>query len=167
MIFCPRSRNFLTIIIVAALGFIPSTLLAASPVDLSFQQNLDDSSTELITIDIELSSHENTMNAIASSFSYPIDSLRITDISLEKSFISWWIVPPTINEALGIVDFAGVVFYPGFQGDGTLFTITFENISDNSVDLNWISHWVLASDGKGTTLPSESNDLSLFSEDHL
>ena len=169
MNFCPRSQSFLAIFIVTALGLFPTIISAASPVSLSFQQNTDKSSTEFITIDVTLASNDHVMNAIASSFSYSAEDLRVIDISVEDSFISWWIVEPTVDEELGIINFAGIVFFPGFQGEGTVFTVTFENTTKDENNLTWIDHWVLASDGKGTTLPSEATNISLgdiFSKDN-
>ena len=104
-----------------------------------------------ISVDINVSSIDQSINAASGVISFPADKLEVTSISKDSSIFTFWVQEPTFSNTLGNVNFEGVIFNPGFIGEnGNIMTIKFKVKDSGKASLNLLSGLVLANDGFGT-----------------
>ena len=108
-----------------------------------------------ITVNIYVSSSDQSMNAVSGALSFPTDLLSVSSVSKSNSIISLWTIEPTFSNSAGSVNFEGIVLNPGFTGsDGKIISITFTAKSVGTANIGFDSGSVLANDGTGTSLPT-------------
>src|SRR3989344_2824123 len=106
---------------------------------------------ELVSIDIKVQSTQQSINAISGVLIFPENLVRVASLSKDKSIINIWTVEPKIER--NKISFEGIIFNPGFQGDGgTVFRVTFEAKTTGTVNLNLNEGAILANDGRGTNI---------------
>ncbi|KKQ86132.1 MAG: hypothetical protein UT09_C0039G0006 [Parcubacteria group bacterium GW2011_GWF2_38_8] len=106
---------------------------------------------ERITIRVEVSSPEQSINAVSGIVFFPANLARVVSFSKEKSIINLWTQEPKLisNRIL----FEGVILNPGFQAkNGIVFQITFEAKKAGLMSLGFNQGSILANDGLGTNV---------------
>ena len=107
------------------------------------------------SIDVNVSSPDQSINASVGSISFPVNNLEVVSISKDNSIFNFWVQEPSFSNTLGTINFQGVIFNPGFQGEaGKIITIKFKVKKVGTANLNLSSGVVLANDGNGTTVPT-------------
>ncbi len=107
-----------------------------------------------ITVDVYVSSTDESMNAVSGSVSFSPKNFSVSYISKVGSIISLWTADPTFSNSDGSVNFEGIVLNPGFMGsNGKILSITFIPKVPGKADISFDSGSVLANDGTGTSLP--------------
>ena len=93
------------------------------------------------------------LNAVSGTLSFPQNTLEVINVSKAQSMISLWVKDPAFSNAVGTVQFEGVVPNPGYTGtDGRILVITFKVKSTGSATLSYTSGSILANDGDGTEI---------------
>jgi len=107
--------------------------------------------------------HSSTpINALGATISYPHNLIEITGISKDGSFIDLWTEDTVIGETIGEIHFSGgTVKKGGITGTSTAITLTVRAKAAGAAQLYFSSATVLASDGRGTTLDSIAQPLTL------
>lgn len=105
------------------------------------------------SVSVYVSSPEQAINAVSGVVSFPPDKLKVISLSKKGSIFSFWVKEPLFSNSAGTIDFEGVVFNPGFLGSaGKIITISFQTKTAGQVSINFLSASVLANDGKGTNI---------------
>jgi len=108
-----------------------------------------------ITVNVYVSSADQSMNAVSGTLSFPTDLLSVSSISKSSSIISLWTIEPNFSNNAGSVNFEGIVLNPGFIGsNGKIISVTFTARSVGTANIAFNSGSVLANDGTGTSLPT-------------
>lgn len=110
---------------------------------------------EAFSIDVYLSSPDQSSNAVSGIISFPPAITQVASISKSGSIVNMWAQEPAFSNSEGTVSFEGVVFNPGFTGSsGKIFSIVFRGRQAGEAVLTFISGSVLANDGNGTEIGS-------------
>lgn len=110
---------------------------------------------EVFAVGVYLSSSDQSANAVSGKIKFPTQNLEVSSISTNGSVVDLWVQEPSFSNSLGEVDFEGIVFNPGFQGQsGKVITISFKNRGAGQAVVKFGSGAVLANDGKGTNILS-------------
>ena len=147
---------FLFLLFFVGTGFNKNTVLAQNKQSavLSFStlpKQIEEG--ERVTVDVNVSSEEQSINAISGVMSFPVGLLRVVSINKDNSIIKLWTQEPQLNS--GNISFEGIILNPGFQGNnGLVFSVTFEAENSGSVNLNFSEGAILANDGLGTNILS-------------
>ena len=113
------------------------------------------SAGEQFTVNVYVSSADQSMNAVSGTISFPTKFLAVSSVSKSNSIISLWTIDPTFSNSDGSVTFEGIVLNPGFTGtDGKVMSITFTAKSAGVANVSIDSVSVLANDGSGTSIPT-------------
>ncbi|MFH1162333.1 MAG: hypothetical protein V1696_03645 [Candidatus Jorgensenbacteria bacterium] len=113
-------------------------------------------SGQTFSVGVFVASKDAAMNAASGVISFPQDKLEILSLSRTGSIMSLWAQEPSFSNAVGTVNFEGIVLNPGFQGTaGKLLSITFRVKAAGSAAVSFASGSVLANDGKGTNILQE------------
>ena len=106
-------------------------------------------------VTVYVSSADAAMNAAQGTVSFPTDKIEVISLSKSGSAMNLWVQEPSFSNRDGIVNFAGVVTNPGFQGGaGKIITITFRANALGKATLSFLSGSILANDGNGTNILS-------------
>lgn len=137
----------------AAFGLFP---ILANAATLTFSpQSGTYSAGSAITVNVYVSSTDQSMNAVSGEVSFPTKFLSVSSVSKSGSIISLWTVDPTFSNSAGTVNFEGIVLNPGFTGsNGKVISITFVAKSTGNANVKFDSGSVLANDGAGTSIPT-------------
>lgn len=132
---------------------VSSNAFAAS---LSFSPS---SGTQQVGKNFSVSFFVNTngqvMNASSGTINFSPSLLEVVSVSKTGSIFSLWVQEPSYSNALGTINFEGVVLNPGFSGTaGKLLTVTFRPKDSGTANLKFTEGAVLANDGLGTNLAS-------------
>lgn len=115
------------------------------------------------TVGVYVSSSDQAMNAADGVISFPKDMLEVTSLSKNGSIFNLWVQEPSSSNALGTVNFEGIILNPGFTGSaGKIITVNFRTKAAGNAHITFSSGSVLANDGKGTNILSSLGD-ALFS----
>ena len=118
---------------------------------------------ESFSIDILVSSPDQTINAAEGMISFPPDKLRVVFISDSGSIFNLWIKEPSFSNSLGVIDFSGLVLNPGFAGKtGKMFTVSFQARAPGSAPVAFANGALLANDGNGTNILSGFRHANYF-----
>lgn len=110
---------------------------------------------QTFSVNVYVSSPDQSMNAASGVISFPSDKLEITSLSKTGSIFSLWVQEPTFSNVVGNTIFEGIVLNPGFTGHtGKILTINFKVKSAGNAPLTFNSGSVLANDGQGTNILS-------------
>ncbi len=104
-----------------------------------------------ITIDINVRSPDQSINAVSGTVLYPESLVNVVSVSKDNSIVNLWTREPTVQR--NRILFEGIILNPGFQGQsGTIFHITFEAKKSGTVKVTFTDGAVLANDGLGTNI---------------
>ena len=104
-------------------------------------------------IDVDVSSLAKSVNSVEGHISFPTSTLNVVSISKEGSIMNLWVIDPNFNNDTGKINFAGIMFNPGYLGPaGKLLTITFIGARAGVADVVFDSGRVLENDGNGTAM---------------
>ena len=107
----------------------------------------------VFSVNINVESSDQAMNAASGIVSFPWDKLEVVSISKQGSIFSLWPAEPSFSNSQGTVSFEGIVLNPGYIGaSGKILTITFRARSAGQANTNFSSGSVLANDGTGTNI---------------
>jgi len=146
-----RSRYFLLALFTLLLFSVPLEGFAAtldiSPVSGTY------ASGQTFPVRIRATSADQAMNAVSGTLIFPEDLLEVVSISKADSIISLWVQEPSFSNTNGTVNFEGIVLNPGFTGTaGRVLTVQFRVKGRGQANLSFTSSSVLANDGKGTNI---------------
>lgn len=136
-----------------ASAFIPLVLpCSALAADLSFGGPSAATVGTNVAIPILVDSSDAAMNAVSADVRYPADMLTLTSIA-KGSLISFWTSEPSFSQAAGSATIEGVVFNPGWTGNGgKVVTLNFTPKKAGSATISFSRGSVLANDGQGTDI---------------
>ena len=102
-----------------------------------------------------------SMNAVSGAVTFSRKSLQVVSLN-STGIIDFWAEKPHFSNADGIVSFQGITYNPGFSGtNGKIITIVFKALSEGSAQLSFDSPSVLANDGQGTEILTDSSGTTL------
>jgi hypothetical protein len=110
-------------------------------------------------VDVTVSSPDQAINAVSGILSFPKNKLQFISISKTSSILTIWAQEPSYYDTgeNGNISFEGVIPNPGFTGTrGRILTITFKVKSTWQAELSFSSASVLANDGLGTNILTDS-----------
>ncbi|MFH1346972.1 MAG: hypothetical protein ABIH10_01845 [Spirochaetota bacterium] len=112
-----------------------------------------------LSVDIYISSADQSMNAASGAITFPRDKLEVTSLSKSGSIFSLWVQEPLFSNSAGTVNFEGIVLNPGFTGAaGKIITINFRTKAAGAALIKFSSGSALANDGKGTNILTSLGD---------
>ncbi len=95
------------------------------------------------------------INAAEGIIVFNPNELAVTSLSKSGSVFNLWVQEPDFSNALGTINFGGIIFNPGYTGaSGTLLTLNLKAKAVGSTQLVFSSGAVLANDGLGTNVLS-------------
>jgi hypothetical protein len=107
------------------------------------------------SVAINVSSPEQSINAVSGVISFPANKLEVVSISRVNSRVNFWTQEPSFSNTLGSIDFEGIILNPGFQGQsGEIITIGFRVKGSGVETISLVSGSILANDGLGTNIIS-------------
>jgi hypothetical protein len=96
-------------------------------------------------------------NAGEASISFPQDKIEVESISTSNSVFSIWVEQPSYSNDLGVIRFNGGVPNPGYTGaQGRVMQITYRIKSSGSGSISFGNPSILANDGLGTDIHTQS-----------
>ncbi len=99
-----------------------------------------------------------SINASEGTLVFNPNELSVISLSKSGSIFNLWVQEPEFSNALGTVNFSGIILNPGFNGaSGTLLTVNVKAKSPGSTQMVLSSGAVLANDGNGTNVLSALN----------
>lgn len=107
---------------------------------------------------VKVDSSGVAVNAAEGILAFDPNLLSVVALSKNGSIFNLWVQEPEFSNALGTVNFGGVILNPGFVGaSGTLLSINFKAKIVSSAQIAFSSGAVLANDGKGTNVLTALN----------
>ena len=118
------------------------------------------------TATIKVDSLGEPVNAIKGLLTFNKDKLEIINISKIGSILNLWIDEPRFSNLDGTLKFQGGVPNPGFMGNGgVVLHIIFRAKGAGMTSLIWKEGEILASDGKGTNILTNLQNLDFLVEE--
>jgi len=113
-------------------------------------------------VDVFVSS-DQAINAVSGSISFPEDKLKIVSVNKEDSIFDFWIKEPSFGKEADRVNFAGIILDKKSSiGDGKIISIVFKTKAKGIANLYFSSGSVLADDGKGTEVLTETESNNIY-----
>jgi len=104
-------------------------------------------------VNVLVSSADQPVNAYSGTISFTQQNIEVVSILQTGSIVNFWAQNPSFSNADGRINFEGVTFNPGFQGQGgRVITITFKAKAAGTAVLTLTESAVLAADGLGTNV---------------
>lgn len=120
------------------------------------------------TATIKIDSLAESVNAVKGILTFNKDKLEIINVSKIGSILNLWVDEPSFSNIDGTLKFQGGVPNPGFIGNGgTVLHIIFKAKGAGITSLVWKEGEVLASDGKGTNILTNLQNLDFLIEEAL
>jgi hypothetical protein len=160
-IFLYASLSVLHINLAALLAAATSTLDSA-PATLYFTPYGETHATvdDTVDIDINLNAHL-PINALGVTVKYPKDIIELVAISKKKSFLDLWTEDTVIKEGSGELHFSGgTTKNGGMLGTSTVLSLSMKAKKAGDATLTIENLEVLAADGKGTVLDTDSRSIT-------
>jgi len=108
---------------------------------------------EEFSLNINVSSPDQYINAASGVISFPADKLEVTSISKDSSIFTFWVQEPNFSNTLGNVNFEGVSLNLGFTGlSGKMIALKFKVKAAGIANVDLSSGTLLANDGKGSNI---------------
>jgi len=108
---------------------------------------------QTFSVSVYVSSADQAMNAVSGVITFPADKVQVLSLSKSDSIINLWVQEPSFSNSNGTINFEGIVFNPGFQGNnGKIITISLKVKAIGTASLSFTSSAVLANDGQGTNI---------------
>ncbi len=118
------------------------------------------------TATIKVDSLAEPVNAVKGILTFNKDKLEIINVSKIGSILNLWVDEPSFSNIDGTLKFQGGVPNPGFIGNGgVVLHIIFKAKGDGITSLAWKEGEVLASDGKGTNILTNLQNLDFLVEE--
>ncbi len=148
----------ITGVLTGFLCWIPSLTLAAATLGLSpATGEIGLNSTK--TVALAINTGDQAINSVQATITFPEDKLEVTAIT-KGSILTIWAEEPSYSNSSGAITFSGGVPSPGYQGHGTILTITFKAKVSGLSTLNIVGGTILANDGEGTNVYGGANGAS-------
>ncbi len=97
------------------------------------------------SVAINVSSLEQSVNAVSGVISFPTDKLEVVSISRVNSKVNFWAQEPSFSNTSGSINFEGIILNPGFQGQsGEVMTISFRAKGIGIENISLVSGSILA-----------------------
>lgn len=138
-------------LILLGLLFFTITPLAAQAASLSVSPSSGTLSVGARTTVKVLVSSDKSINAISGDIIVSPSSFTIESVSKAGSVLSFWVAEPVINKTTGSIHFEGVAL-SGFQGTGTVLSLTLKPTAATSGKISISGTQILANDGNGTNI---------------
>ncbi|MBI2063245.1 MAG: hypothetical protein HYT61_03375 [Candidatus Yanofskybacteria bacterium] len=107
------------------------------------------------SVSIRINSAGVSINAAVGILKFNPAELAVTSLTRTGSIFSLWVQEPDFSNALGTINFGGIVFNPGYTGtSGNILTINFKAKAVATTQVSFSSGAVLANDGQGTNVLS-------------
>lgn len=137
-----------------------STTVFANSASLFIDKKVSDiQEGEQITLDVNVKSNDQAINAVSGIVIFPSEMLRMVSISKDNSILNIWTRNPSIQR--NQISFEGVVLNPGYQGNnGNIFRVTFEAKKHGLAVISFSNGAILANDGVGTNIVSSLKSTS-------
>lgn len=117
------------------------------------------------TLAIKVDSLAQPINAVSGFLRYDNNKIEIINTSKIGSIFNLWVEEPNFSNIEGTLKFQGGVPTPGFIGNGgTVLLVIFKAKVAGITTFLWEKGEVLASDGKGTNILSDLQNLSFVVE---
>lgn len=118
------------------------------------------------TATLKVDSLAQPVNAIRGILAFNKDKIEIINVSKIGSILNLWVEEPSFSNINGTLKFQGGVPKPGFIGNGgVILHIIFRAKNPGVNSLVWKEGEVLASDGKGTNILTNLQNLDFFIEE--
>lgn len=105
------------------------------------------------SVNVALNTPDQAVNAVSGLISFPTDKLEVVGLGKGGSIISLWVQEPSFSNSAGSINFEGIVFNPGFTGNGAqILGITFRAKTVGSARVVISNASALANDGSGTNV---------------
>ena len=112
---------------------------------------------DTFSISATVTSTDQAINAVSSTVSFPKDKLQFISASKNSSLLTIWAEEPAYDASSGTISMEGVLPNPGFTGtQGKVVVLTFKAKAQGTATLAFISSSVLANDGLGTNVLTNS-----------
>ncbi|HET9641600.1 MAG TPA: cohesin domain-containing protein [Candidatus Paceibacterota bacterium] len=136
----------------AAMLLAPMTVSAAT-LDVSPSATTV-SAGETFTETVQVSSADQSINAVSTTVSFPTDLLQVISVTKVNSILTLWVVDPIYSNVDGTVSVSGIVPNPGYIGGrARVVAITFRAKRAGTAKLSFTGdEQVLANDGNGTNV---------------
>ncbi len=149
-----KKKIFKIVFVIVFLFVVPKSVFAATlsinPASGTYKVG------DVFSVNINVSSYTDSMNAVSGTLSYPKNSLSIISVSKNNSILTTWLPPgvtgPTYNTSNGTIHFEGVLIGGYKGGPKTVFTVNFKVKKSGTAKLSFKNGTVLANDGMGTNL---------------
>lgn len=155
-------RFYIKIIMYSIIIFVVfnSTTVFANSASLFIDKKVSDiQEGEQITLDVNVKSNDQAINAVSGIVIFPSEMLRMVSISKDNSILNIWTRNPSIQR--NQISFEGVVLNPGYQGNnGNIFRVTFEAKKHGLAVISFSNGAILANDGVGTNIVSSLKSTS-------
>lgn len=154
----PRYKSLLfstLVFFVCAFGFASS--VSAATLTLS-SSNTSATIGQTIQVPLIVSTEgSEVLNAVSAEIRFPAQLLTLQSISKTGSVMSLWAEDPTYSNSNGTASLQGIVPNPGWSGQrGTVVTLIFKAKASGSATISFASASVLANDGLGTNILSNT-----------
>lgn len=135
---------FFTVVVFLSSYFtVDASSVIVSPASSSYEVG------DIVKMKIMVSTAGEMVNAVAVTIDYPSESLVISAITKDGSFLNLWAQEPSYSNSTGTARFEGVAL-AGFNGSGTAVTVFFKAKKVGPAVVKIVNASVLANDGKGT-----------------
>ena len=144
-----------------------ATSTVSAPATVYFTPYDDETTLEVgASEQIDLNINARTpINAVGMTISYPKDLLEIVSIDKSRSFLDLWTEDTVIKEGSGELHFSGgTTKAGGLAGTSTVLTIAVRAKKEGSAEVTVEHPQVLAADGKGTALDTDTRTLTFAIE---
>lgn len=154
--------NLLFLVGIFSFAFFTLHLSEANAASLYFSPSSGSYSVgQTVTVGVYVNSSDKAMNAASGIVSFPTDKLQVVSISKSGSIVNLWVQEPSFSNSVGTINFEGVVLNPGFTGQtGKIIDINFRTKTAGTGPLSFSSSFVLANDGLGTDILTNSGSAS-------
>lgn len=144
-----------------AMSLLPGILNAATISLLPASQN--SSVDSIITVNVNVSSIDQSMNAISGVIVFPNNMLSLSSVSKTGSIVDFWAVEPNFSNDSGVINFEGVLLPPGFSGKtGKILSLNFKAKKVGNANVDFNSSSILAADGLGTNILTAKNGATII-----
>ncbi len=135
---------------VSLLWWLPSSAQATASLGISPASGTM-TVNETKTVAVAITTGGQAINSVQATITFPTDKLEVTSIS-KGSILTLWTAEPSYSNSAGAVSFSGGVPSPGYEGHGTIISITFKAKVSGSASISIVGGTILANDGRGTNV---------------
>jgi len=153
-------KFILLVVLFLFISFLTAQSVSAASLFIAPSSGTYTASQEFSVV-IKVGSSDQSINAAEGTLTFNPSELAVNSISKNGSIFSLWIQEPNFSNATGTVDFSGIIFNPGYKGNGgNLLTVNFHSKGASASQLSFSSGSVLANDGSGTNVLSSLDGAS-------